>query len=91
MDKFTIKDKEAVERIYAHAEHKTLFAQLLLHSYNPQDYNCNINGIMRYIASEPSDSSLQADVMVVLDLMKKGVEAHEVIGRPKIDALIEQI
>lgn len=91
MKNFTSKDKEAVERIYSHAKHKSLFAELLLHSYNPQKYNCNIHGIMRYIASEPSGSALKNDVMVVLDLMQNGVESHEVIGREKIDVLVGEI
>lgn len=90
MDIFSPKDKQAILRLYDRAKRKKIIADLLLHAYDDH-YQCNIREIMRYLASEPPESTLKEDVMTLLKMMQMGIETHEVLGRERVNNLIEYI
>ncbi|WP_458734929.1 hypothetical protein [Zobellella taiwanensis] len=88
MANFSAEDKQAILRLYERAIQKNMVADLLLHAYDSEHYQCNMREIMRYIASEPAGSTLKADVMTVLKMMQMGIETHEVLGRERVDTLV---
>jgi hypothetical protein len=88
MPRFTQQESDAVKRLIPYAERKDFVADLILNGY---DGNCPVSmrRVMRYAAGETSNSTYRDDVFVVLGLMERGVETHEVIGSKTIDRLRE--
>lgn len=87
MKRHSSNEEEAVKRLLPYAKRKKFVASVLLHSYNGDQFSARVRETMRYAASEPSGSTYEADVMVVFELMKRGVELQEVIGEKGVEDL----
>lgn len=87
MVRFTEQEVEAVKRLLPYAERKRFVADFLLNSYD-SERPVSVNKVMRYACGEIWDSTYRNDVFVVLDLMERGVEVHELIGYKEIKRLI---
>ena len=88
MARFTDKEVRSLQRLVPYAKRKMFVASLILNAYS-SDNLVDMRSVMRYAAGEPGDSTYRADVLVLLDLMARGVESHELLGESVLDALRE--
>lgn len=88
MTRYSQQEADAVKRLIPYAERKDFVADLLLNGYDGNHF-VSMRRVMRYAGGEYSDSTYRDDVFVVLGLMERGVETHELIGSKTIDRLRE--
>lgn len=87
MERFTQEEANAVKRLLSYAYRKSFVADLLLNTYD-SSHTVSMQKVMRYAAGETANSSYRDDVFVLLSLMERGVETHEVIGPDVIYELV---
>lgn len=88
MSRFTQQEADAVKRLIPYAERKKFVADLIINGYD-SSHPVSVRQVMRYAGGEYSDSTYRDDVFVVLGLLERGVETHELIGSKTIDRLRE--
>jgi len=83
MPRFTQDEVESLYRLLPYANRKDFVADLLLNAYSSK-FTVDMRRVMRYAAGEEPDSTYLSDIFVLLSLMERGVEPHELIGREAI-------
>lgn len=86
MARFTPEEADSVRRLLTYARRKDFVAALLMNGYDGS-YKVSMREVMRYIEGELSGSTYRDDIFVFLDLMRRGIETHEIVGYDVISEL----
>jgi hypothetical protein len=89
MIRFTQEEVLAVKRLLSYADRKEFVADLILNGYDSARL-VSMKRVMRYAAGEISGSTYREDVFVVLEVMERGVELHELVGSKAVEQLISR-